>query len=265
MEINGNTLIYGVIGRSINYTLSPKIHNYLFKKFNFNAVYICFNMDFKKDDFYNFLKTLSKSYNIKGLNVTIPYKKFAWEFSKNDYNNVKAVNTLKLENGEILGENTDIYGFKKALVDKLKFNPSGKNFLIYGAGDTARTIIFSILNECNQIYLVNRTLKNAIKLKENFKSDKIILDKPQDYILIDIVINATPVDLTIDYKKFKKECCFFDVKYINSKFITEAKKRKFKAINGKWMLILQGVKSFEFWTGKEIEEKIINNIYRRLR
>jgi len=73
------------------------------------------------------------------------------------------------------------------------------------------------------------------------------------------------VDLTIDYEKFKKDCCFFDVKYINSKFISEAKKRKFKAINGIWMLIFQGIKSFEYWTGKKLKESLIKNIYRRLK
>ena len=268
-QINGQTEIYGLVGFPISHSLSPKIHNYLFNLFELNAVYLCFNSKFEIEDFKNFLNSLKKVENFKGLNVTIPYKEWGCNFSQNEFKSLGAINCIKFYKDKIIATNTDIYGFKMALKNDLNFNWNNKNILIFGAGATAKTIIYSIIDEVNKIYIYNRTLKNAEKLKNFFNKEKIIIGFPENFEIIDLVINSTPIglhgeELNIDYKKLKKDCCLFDVIYLDTPFIKKGKELGLKAINGKSMLIYQAVKSFEYWTGLDVNETVIKSIFKEL-
>ena len=268
--INGQTEIYGLVGYPVSHSLSPKIQNFLFNRFELNSVYVVFNARHEKDDFKNFLICLSKIENFKGLNITIPYKEWAAEFTENDFKSLGAINCIKFINGKLIATNTDIYGFKKAVEEDLNFSFKNKNILIFGAGATAKSIIFGIIHEVKKIFIVNRTLDNAKKLRNSFgNSDKVILDFPEDFKEIDLIINATPIglhgeELKIDFDNLKKDCCFFDVLYIESPLIKNARKKGFNAITGKSMLLYQAIKSFEFWTKLEVskilEKKILTEI-----
>ncbi len=257
--IDAKTSIYGLIGKNISYSLSPKIHNFLFEYYKINAVYLVFDANFNENDFNNFIKKCQKIKTIKGFNITIPYKEYAGKFldQKKEFN---IANCIKF-NEKISAFNTDSYGFKKAVREKLNFDFYKKNILIYGAGATAKSIIYAIIDEVNKIFVINRNKKKAEELKKISRKIYTEIDNLNE---IELVINATSVDLNIDYSKFKNNCCFFDVKYLNTYFIENAIKNNFKAINGMWMLIYQAVKSFELWTGIKVEEKLIEKIYRGL-
>ncbi len=269
MNIDGRTEICGLVGFPIFHTLSPKIHNFLFNEFKINGVYIPFNGKFSKKEFQNFIINLSKISNFKGINVTIPYKEWAAKITDNKFQKLGVINCLKFHNGNIKVTNTDFLGFKLAVESDLNFSFFNKNVLIYGAGATAKSIIYSIINEVKNIFIINRTLSNAKKLKNFFKNEKLKIGAPEDLEIIDLVINSTPVGLNgellnIDFKKFKKECCFFDVIYLDTPFVKEAKSCGFKSINGLSMLIYQAVKSFEFWYEILIKPDLIKKIRRVL-
>ncbi len=270
MDIDGSTKICGLIGYPISHTLSPKIHNYLFKEFEINGIYIPFNAKLSKKEFQNFITNLSKISNFKGVNITIPYKEWAAIIVENKFQSLGAVNCLKFENGNIKATNTDFLGFKLAVENELNFSFSNKNILIYGAGATAKSIIYSIISEVKKIYIINRTLSNAKKIKNFFKNEKIEIGPPENFETIDLVINSTPIGLNgemldIDFKKFKKECCFFDVIYLDTPFVKKAKSYGFKSINGLSMLIYQAIKSFEFWYEVIIKPELIKKIFRMLK
>ncbi len=264
--IKGDTEIYGLVGYPISHSFSPQIHNFLFKEYELNCVYIPFNSKFSKKDFIIWMEKLKYIENLKGLNITIPYKEWACEITENNFKFLGTINCVKFKNGKIFATNTDIDGFKNSIKNDLNFDYNSKNILIFGAGATAKSIIFSIIENVEKIFIINRNYKRAENLKRHFKnSNKIIIKKPDNMQNIDLVINCTPIGihgemLKVDFKKFKKECCFFDVLYVDTPFIKTAIENGFRAINGLNMLIYQAIKSFEYWTSYDVDERLIKKL-----
>ena len=270
MAIHGNTQIFSLIGNNIPHSLSPLIHNFLFKHFKINAVYIPMEVKNNLSNFFNFFKTTS---NFSGCNITIPYKEEAYfmvDVIAETAENVKSVNCIKKTcNNRLEAYNTDIYGFIKSLTEDLKFNATNKKIVILGSGGTAKTIIHALIKNAKNITVVSRSKKNIsnllslyskIKWKkfENSLEDLVFPD-------IDLIVNTTPLGLkgeiiNINYNSIKPSCSFFDVLYVKSPFITSAAKRDFNASNGLNMLIYQAVKSFEIWTNYQIGDKLMTQL-----
>ena len=122
---------YFVIGNPIDHSLSPKLHNYWFKKNNINAIY-----DRKKineKDLESIIYEIKKE-QIHGINVTVPFKKAVIPYLDKlspDAKQTESVNTIILSNNNLVGHNTDIYGFTKA-IEKLKFNMKKKKHFNFG-------------------------------------------------------------------------------------------------------------------------------------
>ena len=148
---------YSVIGNPIEHSLSPKLHNYWLKENNIDAIY-----DKKKID-ENELKSIIlevKEEKIKGINVTVPFKKavipFLDELSP-EAKDTQSVNTIYLQNGVTIGHNTDIAGFELALKYS-KYNVSNKDILILGAGGVVPSIIYAVKKmNASKITISNRT------------------------------------------------------------------------------------------------------------
>ena len=131
--------LFGLIGRNISYSFSRKYFTEKFRKNNLND---CIYRNYDLKEIGEFKKLISSSSNLKGLNVTIPYKKviipFLDELSK-EAKAINAVNTIVFGScGKIIGHNTDYIGFKKALEEKYKSKP--KNALILGSGGASEAI-----------------------------------------------------------------------------------------------------------------------------
>ena len=156
--INNKHKLYGIIGSSLGHTLSPLIHNYLFKKYQLNCSYSTFeSKQSKLKDVLTGIKTL----NISGLNVTFPYKeKLIPYLDKLDTTAQKtgAVNTIKNSRGKLTGYNTDIFGIQKTLQNKLKINIKGATVLLLGAGGAARACLVELIRQKpNKIIVFNDT------------------------------------------------------------------------------------------------------------
>ena len=113
MNINWDTKLYCLIGNPIDKSLSPLIHNEMFRIFGKNSIYLAFNIEENKlkDTIDGF-----KAINIQGFNVTIPYKKTIIEYLDDlspEAKMLEAVNTVKNQDGKLIGYNTDGQGFYK--------------------------------------------------------------------------------------------------------------------------------------------------------
>ena len=131
---------YLVIGNPIEHSLSPKLHNYWIKKNKIDAVYDkkLINEENLKDIIFQIKKG-----EIKGINVTVPYKKLIIPFLENltpEANESQSVNTIYMENNKIIGHNTDIAGFELGL-RYLKYDVKNKKIFILGAGGVVPSII----------------------------------------------------------------------------------------------------------------------------
>ena len=253
---------YFVIGNPINHSLSPKLHNYWLKKNNINAIY-----DKKKIEEKNLQNIISevKEKKINGINVTIPFKKLVIPYLdklSREAEQTQSVNTIILSNENLVGHNTDIAGFYKA-IKNLNFKVKGKKILILGAGGVVPSIIFA-LNKMNvsKIIISNRTKKKAEDLKSQFHNLDIL--DWGDINDFDVIINATSLGLNkesinLDFSKFTNNKLFYDVIYnpAETNFLKEGKKLGNRTENGKLMFIYQAFEAFKLWHG--IEPQINNN------
>ena len=249
---------YFVIGNPINHSLSPKLHNYWLKENNIDAIY-----DKKKIDEKDLQTIISeiKEKKIEGINVTVPFKKAVIPYLDKlspEAEHTQSVNTIILDNKDLIGYNTDIGGFVNA-IKNLQFDIIGKKVFILGAGGVVPSIIFALNKmETSEIIISNRTRQKAENLKTQFPNINVI--DWGEMIDFDIVINATSLglnneEINLDFSKSEKNKLFYDVIYSpnETNFLKEGKKTGNQIENGKLMFIYQAQEAFKIWHGIEPE------------
>ena len=243
--------LFGLIGRNIDYSFSIKYFSEKFKRNNLNdCVYL--NYDLKEINDFN--KIINKNPSLKGLNVTIPYKKtiipFLDELS-DEAKAINAVNTIVFESsGRKIGHNTDYLGFNKALKEKCKSRP--ENALILGSGGASEAVKY-VLNKigCDFKIVSRHPDKNQIGY---YQITKEIIKKTN------LIINTTPVGTypkineapNIPYKYLDSEHLLFDLIYNprETEFLKRGKTNGCRITNGYKMLEYQAEKSWELWSKK---------------
>tara|TARA_B100000941_G_scaffold289649_1_gene269495 strand:- start:1091 stop:1921 length:831 start_codon:yes stop_codon:yes gene_type:complete len=263
---------FAIIGKPISHSLSPTLHNYWFKKYNIEAEYELLNIE--EDKVKNVIESV-KEKKIKGINVTLPYKRFVIPFlskTVNDANETHSVNTVLLDdNSNLIGENTDVFGFQAAYLKSLSNSEKkNKKALILGAGGVAPSIIFSLIkSNITNISIVNRTYEKSLFLKNKFKEINVIKWENCSELLsnFDILINATSLglnpndDFNLDFSNFKKNMIFIDTIYNPSQtsLLKFFKSKNLRTFNGLNMFIYQGQKSFYLWNkiNPEVDDELI--------
>ena len=256
---------YLVIGNPIEHSLSPKLHNYWIKENNLDAIYE--KKQINEIDIKDIINKV-KNNEINGVNVTLPFKKSVisfldelGDFAKKTY----SVNTIYKNNNKIVGENTDVVGFKNA-IEHSKYTVKGKKIFILGAGGVTSSIIHALNQmKASTIMLSNRTKEKAESLKKIYPNLELVnWGNMQNF---DMIINTTSLGLKkndkidINYDEIGNGKFFYDLIYNPKKtnFLLEAQKRGNKIENGKMMFIYQAQASFKMWTGisPQINEKVI--------
>jgi len=242
-----------VIGNPIEHSLSPKLHNYWIKKNNLESSY-----DKKllaQSEIQRLILDIREE-KIHGLNVTVPFKKTIIPFLdilSDEAKNSQSVNTIYKNKDKIVGDNTDIDGFKIGL-EKTNQIIKNKEALILGAGGVVPSIIIALQKlQISKIYLSNRTKLKALEIKKLFPEIEIIeWGKISNF---DIMINATSIglnnkdEINIDYKNISQNKLFYDVVYNpkETNFLRRAKEFGAQTENGKMMFIYQARKAFFIW------------------
>ena len=258
---------YLVIGNPINHSLSPKLHNAWLKTNNINAFYDRQKLEEKEIE--NFIQKI-KQHKIAGANVTVPFKKSVIPYLdklSSEAEKTQSVNTIVFKNNSLVGHNTDVIGFTRAIAD-LNFNTKDKKIFILGAGGVVPSIIFALNKmEVSEITISNRTKEKAENLKTKFKNLKIVdWGNLQDF---DIIINATSLGLNkekinLDFSNFGSNKLFYDVIYnpVETNFLKEGRKLGNKVENGKLMFLYQAFEAFKLW--HDMEPQINENILKLL-
>ena len=241
-----------VIGNPINHSLSPKLHNFWFRKNRIEAIY---EKKFLEEKEIPRLIDSIRNSEISGANVTVPFKNSVIPFLddlSSEAKKTNSVNTICIEQDKVIGHNTDIAGFELAL-RYINYDVKRKKALIIGAGGVSPSIILALKNMgCGNICLINRTFEKAEKIKETF--NEITVQKWGDIPEFDIAINATSVglrneDFDLELNKFGNNKFFYDVIYNpnETKFLKNAKLKGNKTENGRMMFIYQAHQSFALW------------------
>tara|TARA_B100000780_G_C21043175_1_gene418668 strand:- start:288 stop:1085 length:798 start_codon:yes stop_codon:yes gene_type:complete len=259
---------YLVIGNPIDHSLSPKLHNYWLKKYNIDGIYE--KRLLEKRDLKNIIKEIRNN-EVAGVNVTVPFKKLIVPFVDKLTTlaeEAQSVNTIYKSDNKIIGDNTDIGGFGKAL-KFINFETTNKIVFILGAGGVALSIILALKKlGVKKIFLSNRTDKEATALKKKFSDLEIVeWGKSPKF---DLIINATSLGLNkndiikLDYEVLGSGKLFYDVIYnpVKTNFLKSAEKTKNIAENGKMMFVYQAQLAFNIWT--DIMPKINSDVIKIL-
>ena len=242
-----------VIGNPIEHSLSPKLHNHWIKKNNLEASYD--KKLLEQDEIQQLIFDLREE-KIHGLNITVPFKKAVIPFLdtlSDEARNSQSVNTIYKVKDKIVGDNTDIEGFKIGLETTNQIIKN-KEALILGAGGVVPSIIIALKKmKISKINLSNRTKLKALEIKKLFPEIEIIeWGKVSNF---DIIINATSIglnyrdEINIDYKNISQDKFFYDVIYNpkETNFLKKAKEFGAHTENGKMMFIYQAQKAFFMW------------------
>jgi shikimate dehydrogenase len=267
--INAATRLCAVFGSPIAHSASPAMHNAAFAALGLNWRYLAFEVNPK-----NLRAAIegAKTMNFIGLNLTVPHKLCALEMMDGLDASAKvwgAVNTIKFVQSpkskvqRAIGFNTDADAIAQSLREDLKIKLSGAKILLLGAGGAGKTAALKLAAEkVAELFLVNRTRSKAEKIareiKKQFPAAKVSVGFPKTSV--DLILNATSLGLKpndnspLDEKQFslKQTRAVYDMIYrpAETKLLATAKKSGCKTANGLGMLLHQGAKAFEIWTGK---------------
>ncbi|MCX2839813.1 shikimate dehydrogenase [Salinimicrobium sp. MT39] len=238
---------FGLVGRNISYSFSRKYFSEKFTSEGINATYENFDLQ----DIKQFPEVLDKNPELKGLNVTIPYKEVIFPFLDSldeTAQQIGAVNTIKVErNGSLTGYNTDYFGFSEALKPFLKLHH--KKALILGTGGASKAVNYALNSLDIKTRLVSRSpSKNAISYQQ--LSEEILEEHT-------VIINTTPLGthpkveeyppLPVNYLSSRH--LLFDLIYNppQTALMKLAAARGATVLNGEKMLELQALKAWEIW------------------
>ena len=258
-----------VIGNNTSKSLSPKIFNYWFKKYNIKGYYNF--IEIQEDNFNKKIKSILKKKETLGFNITIPFKEKIIPYLSNiDYNskNIGAINCVTVNGIKLLGTNTDWLGFKNSLLSLNKKHTKNNVAIVIGYGGSAKAIIYSLEKmKFKKIKIFNRTFKKIIETK-NIKAYEL-KDLGKHIESANLVINTIPKKGF--YKKIfktkkptiniKKNVIGYDLAYTEETNFLDLFSVKSR-ITGLYLLVYQAAPCFEKWFGKK--PKIDNHIFETL-
>ncbi len=269
--ITGKTKIIGIFGDPIEHTFSPLLHNSAFRELGLDYCYVPFLV--KSERLKEAIEAI-RALNFIGVNITVPHKEAVIPYLdeiKEEAKYIEAVNTILNNNGKLIGFNTDAYGFINSIFEE-GVRVKGSNILLLGAGGAAKAVAFGILKEGGNLFVFNRTLSKAYKLKETFQkmgNIEIIKEINADIMKnFQIVVNATSLGLKdndpmpINPNFLSRDQVYIDLIYKDTPLLKEAKKCGCKTLDGSGMLIWQAAKAFEIWIGKAAPLPLMKKIFK---
>jgi shikimate dehydrogenase len=266
--VNAATRLCAVLGSPIRHSASPAMHNAAYAELGLNWRYLAFEVDPK-----NLRAAIegAKAMGFAGLNLTVPHKLLAVEMVDELDVSAKtwgAVNTIKFAPDaagkmRAIGFNTDADGLAQSLREDLQVNLRAAKVLLLGAGGAGRTAALKLAAEkVAELFLVNRTASKAEEIaggiQKQFPAVKVVVGYPKTNV--DLVLNATSLGLKpddsspLDEKQFslKQTRAVYDMIYkpAATKLLAAAQAAGCQTANGIGMLVGQGAKAFEIWTGQ---------------
>ncbi|NBC27675.1 MAG: shikimate dehydrogenase [Bacteroidetes bacterium] len=254
---------YFVVGQSVIHSLSPVMHNIALRHHGLDAVY--FAMDLRSPDIPRFASWINKDAFL-GCNITIPFKRDLISIPDKlspEAEVLGAINTIvKEKSGSVIhGYNTDIYGFIQPLIE-FDDDLSYERAIVFGTGGASLAVQYALTDlGYEEIVLVSRTPHRAQPLVHAQHTTVVGYSQWQAYAdEADLIVNTTPLGMSpkldqspVEEKDavFLEDTLCYDLIYNPAKtvFLRTAELAGASTMNGLDMLIHQGSRSFELWTG----------------
>ena len=259
----------GVIGHPVAHSASPQMHNEAFRALGMDWIYVAF--DVRPGDVKRALEGI-RALGVRGVNVTVPHKGEA--FTSVDERTPEAmatgaVNTVVVEEGRLVGHNTDVYGFREAL-RRAGLDHLPEKAVLLGAGGAARAVAYALgtAEGVREVVVLNRTWERAERLADEMgeRTGRRFLPGPltEDAVRealegAGLLVNATSVGMhpEVDASPLPSPYALgpglvvYDLIYIppRTKLMQQADERGARAVGGLDMLVYQGARAFKLWTG----------------
>lgn len=238
---------FGLIGKTLKHSFSK---GFFEKKFSEQGIDDCSYDNFELTSINEFPDLIANNPELKGLNVTIPYKEEVLQFlnSKNEIvASINACNCIKISEGQLNGFNTDAVAFKNSLEKYLK--PHHKCALVLGTGGASKAVQYALKQLGIDFLLVSRRKQENQLGYEDVSRD--IIEEHQ------IIINTTPLgmfpnldqDPPIPYKVLTPEHLLYDLIYnpAKTRFLQHGEEKGAQIVNGYEMLVAQAEESWRIW------------------
>lgn len=268
-KLSGYTKPYAVLGHPIGHTLSPVMHNASIESLGLDAIYLAF--DVAPERLMDVLPSM-QSMGFGGVNLTIPHKEVAFRGLKKLDSSAKmlgAVNTVQFKDGEMIGHNTDGYGFLTAMHEAFNESLIGRSAFVLGCGGAGRAVALMMAGAG----VAQLVLADVDKVKLASVEDELTRLFPAVGVRLvaakeeqikacraaEIVVQATPVGMKqedaplLGPEAFREGQLAFDLIYMypETVFMAQARKGGAHTANGLGMLLHQGAKAFSIWTDRE--------------
>lgn len=258
----------GLVGEKLEYSLSPKIHEYILKNIGIEGEYDLY--EFSKSQSSYILEIMSEN-KVNGFNVTVPYKEVFFDklnWISEQAEEIGAVNTVVIKNLKSYGYNTDYYGVLK-IFENCKVDVKGKICYVLGSGGAAKSVIVALKDlKAKKIVVVSREPNRILPyIKKKFPYIDVI--NYQEIGSGDIIINTTPVGMfpNIDEIPVEKEVIenfkvAIDLIYNpnKTKFLQIASECGLIVENGLSMLIEQAIKAQEIWQDMKFDNELFDKL-----
>jgi len=277
-SLSGHTKPYAVLGHPIGHTLSPVMHNASITSLGLDAIYLAF--DVAPDRLLEVLPAM-QAMGFGGVNLTIPLKEVAFRgLKKLDLSAqlLGAVNTVQFSpNGDIVGHNTDGYGFLKAMEEAFGEPVTGTTVFVLGCGGAGRAVALMAAGAgAARISLadVDQVKRNAVAAELSNLYPQVMIahvstvaDQAAACRAADIIVQATPVGMKetdqplLGPDAFRAGQRAFDLIYMypETVFMKQARLGGARTANGLGMLLHQGARAFSIWTGSEPDVAAMRN------
>jgi shikimate dehydrogenase len=273
--VHGKTRVVGIIGNPIRHSLSPLMQNAAFAAGNLDYVYVPFAVT--PENLEQAVIGL-KALGVCGFNVTIPHKTAIIQFLDRldeSAESAGAVNTVQLCGTSLIGYNTDGAGLVDSLSTDLAFSPGPEQILVVGAGGAARGAIAALCRAgAKRIIISNRTHENAraVMLDMNIRYPEtciVVISQNQvseEYLgSTSLLLNTTSLGMNgeriegINLAQLPEHAKVYDMVYscTGTPLVKEAAASGLRAVNGLGMLVAQGERAFEIWTGQRPPEGVM--------
>ncbi len=270
-----NNIKYLVIGDPVAHSLSPQMQNAAFEALGLGRPYA--KLQVKTEEFPEFIKFARL--NLSGFNITVPHKKTIIPYLDSISREAalaESVNTVTVKDGRLHGDSTDGFGLASALADAFGLKVKDGSFFFIGCGGAVQATAFHFAaNKARNIFFANRSINKVEELVNKLSSafpsghyefcgldDK---DKMQTFIQNSkAAIQGTSLGLKPDDPmpmppELLKDICFYDTIYKKTQLLQHAEAAGLKTADGRTMLLYQGAKSFEIWTGRQAPVEIMRH------
>ena len=259
-------LKFGLLGAKLVHSLSPQIHQEVFRQLGITATYELIEVSAK--NLPDKVKELQKTY--RGLNVTIPHKVAVMDsldYIAAEARAIGAVNTILFKDGRVSGFNTDYFGFAR-LLEHNGLVPKGKDVCVLGTGGASRAILQCVTDmQAHNITVISRAVENTpedIRANYTVKTYGDLSTQGGD-----LLINCTPVGMfpnmeasPVDGVVMECFAAAVDIIYnpAETKFMKLARQQGKTAVNGLFMLVAQAVAADEIWLERKLDAGLIADV-----